>query len=261
MQSKKIIYDSHELFTEIPELINRPTVKKIWLEIEKSIVPKLKNCHTVSDSIANFYFNKYNTNFLTIRNLPIAKNIILGNFPFDTNGQKIILYQGAVNKGRGIELMLESMKYLKNYIFVIIGTGDVFEDVKLQASKLISQKKAYFFGKLPPLEMQKLTPLADIGISFEEDLGLNYRYALPNKIFDYLHAGVPVLVSNLPEMHKIVNEYKFGETIKNRNPQVIAKQIEAFSFKKNSTEIINAKNKLNWRSEEEKLISLYQNAK
>ncbi|WKD84931.1 hypothetical protein KCTC32516_00268 [Polaribacter huanghezhanensis] len=261
LQSKIIIYDSHELFTEIPELVHRPRVKKIWESIEQKIIPNLKNCYTVSDSIADYYQNKYNTHFETIRNVPKTKKSTTGIFPFDTRGKTIILYQGAVNIGRGLELMLDTMKHLEKHIFVVIGSGDIFEKVKTKASQLITNNKVYFLGKLTPPEINALTPLANIGISLEEDLGLNYRYALPNKLFDYLHAEVPVLVSNLPEMKKIIDEYKFGEIVENRNSKLLAKQIEKFSLKKHSAEIKSAKKVLNWENEEKKLISIYQNVK
>jgi len=259
IQSKKIIYDSHELFTEIPELVHRPRVKHIWTKLENYILPKLKNCYTVSQSIADYYTNKYNTSFLTIRNLPTVKNRILGVFPFPTNGKKIILYQGAINIGRGLERMIETMNHLDNHIFVIIGTGDIIENLKKKNVKLITDKKIYFLGKLLPSEMQKLTPLADVGISLEEDLGLNYRYALPNKIFDYLHAEIPVLVSDLPEMKNIIDTYQFGETVINRAPEHLANQIENLLKKDFSSAIKAAKPKLTWQIEKEKLVDLLNN--
>lgn len=261
LQSKVLIYDSHELFTEIPELVDRPKIKNIWTGIEKRILPNLKNCYTVSNAIAAYYTNKYNTPFKTIRNLPRTKTIISGTFPFATSEKKIILYQGAINMGRGLELMINTMKHLENHLLVLIGSGDILEDLKQQSLELVKANKVYFLGKLSPVKMQKLTPLADIGISLEEDLGLNYRYALPNKIFDYLHAEIPVLVSNLPEMKKIIDRYKFGEIVRNRDPKLLAKQIQNFSLKKHSEEIINAKKSLNWEHEEQKLISIFKNAK
>ena len=122
----KLVYDSHELFTEVPELINRPFVKNFWLTIEKNILPKIKNCYTVSESISEYYNFKYNTNFKVIRNFPFTINTISnGAFPFKTKNQKIIIYQGAINKGRGLELIINAMQYLENTIFVIIGNGDI----------------------------------------------------------------------------------------------------------------------------------------
>ena len=260
LQSKIIIYDSHELFTEIPELIHRPRIKRIWESLEKRILPKLKNCYTVCDSIATYYKEKYNTSFQVIRNLPKTKNSIPGILPFTTD-KKIILYQGAINIGRGLELMIETMEYLEDYVFVIIGSGDIINELKETAKKSVERNKVHFSGKLTPTEMDKLTPLADIGISLEEDLGLNYRFALPNKLFDYLHAEIPVLISNLPEMKKIIDIYKFGEVVYDRDPKSLAKQIQQFPLKKHSEEILEAKKSLNWKHEEEKLISIYQNAK
>ncbi len=261
LQSKVLIYDSHELFTEIPELVDRPQIKNIWTSIEKRILPNLKNCYTVSDSIAAYYTNRYGVTFETIRNLPSTKTSIPGTFPFSTNEKKIILYQGATNIGRGLELIIDTMQHLENHLLVIIGAGDILDDLKQQSLELDMANKVYFLGKLSPLELQRLTPLADIGISLEEDLGLNYRYALPNKMFDYLHAEIPVLVSNLPEMKKIIDTYNFGEVVINRKPTSLAKQIQNFSFKKHSKELINAKKILNWEFEEQKLISIYKNAK
>lgn len=261
LQSKVLIYDSHELFTEIPELVDRPKIKSIWTGIEKRILPKLKNCYTVSNSIAAYYTNKYSTPFETIRNLPRTKTVISGAFPFSTSEKKIILYQGAINMGRGLELILDTMKHLENHLLVLIGSGDILENLKQQSLELVKANKVYFLEKRSPLELQQLTPLADIGISLEEDLGLNYRYALPNKVFDYLHAEIPVLVSNLPEMKKIIDTHKFGEVVVNRDPKLLAKQIQNFHLKKHSEEIINAKKILNWEHEERKLISIYKNAK
>ncbi len=261
LQSKVLIYDSHELFTEIPELVDRPKIKNIWTGIEKRILPNLKNCYTVSNSIAEYYTNKYSISFETIRNVPRTKSITSGIFPFSTNEKKIIIYQGSVNIGRGLELIIDTMQYLENYLLVIIGAGDILKDLKQQSLELDTTNKVYFLGKLSPLELQQLTPLADIGISLEEDLGLNYRFALPNKIFDYLHAEIPVLVSNLPEMKKIIDTHKFGEVVIIRDPKLLAKQIQDFSLKKHSEEIINAKKILNWEHEETTLISIYKNAK
>jgi glycosyltransferase involved in cell wall biosynthesis len=259
LQSKKIIYDSHELFTEIPELVHRPHVKNIWAKLERHILPKLNNCYTVSNSIADYYTNKYNTSFSTIRNLPTVKNTVPGVFPFPTNGKKVILYQGTINIGRGLELMIETMNHLDNHIFVIIGTGDIIEDLKKKNIELITDNTIYFLGKLLPSEMQKLTPLADVGISLEEDLGLNYRYALPNKIFDYLHAEIPVLVSDLPEMKNIIDTYQFGEIATNRDPKLLARQIENLLKNDFSSAIKAAKQKLTWENEKEKLIDLFNN--
>lgn len=258
IQYKKLVYDSHELFTEIPELIHRPFVRKCWLNIEKWILPKLKNTYTVSNSIAQYYNKKYDTNFKVIRNLPLQKKVTPSKFPFVLENKKILLYQGATNIGRGLELMIDSMAYLKNHVFIIIGTGDIFTELQQKTKQLDLNGSVKFLGKLEPKELQKLTPLADLGISLEENLGLSYRYSLPNKIFDYIQAEVPVLVSNLPEMKKVVVEYAIGEIVIDRNPQAVARQIQKFIEKDFTKGIQKAKHELIWEHEKKKLITLFK---
>jgi glycosyltransferase involved in cell wall biosynthesis len=260
IQNKKIVYDSHELFPEIPEIAHRPFVKKCWTTLEKWILPQLKNNYTVCDSIANFYNNKYKTNFETIINLPNKKNSKLSEFPFNVTNKKIIIYQGAVNIGRGLELMIKAMKHLNNSLFIIIGDGDILSNLKKEVTKEKLNDKIYFLGKVSPEKLHTLTPLANLGLSIEEDLGLNYRFALPNKIFDYLQAEVPILVSDLPEMRQVVSDYKVGEIIKNRNPKDIANQIENILEKDFSSKIQIAKSELIWENQEEKLLSIFKNA-
>ena len=261
LQNKKIVFDSHELFPEIPELVHRPKVKKVWLALEKHILPKLKNNYTVCNSIAEFYKNKYHSNFRTIKNLPFKKEVKKGAFSFDTKGEKIILYQGALNVGRGIELMIETMHFLENYLLVLIGDGDIHQTLK---DKVISEalgNKVFFLGKISPKKLHKLTPLADLGLSLEEDLGLNYRFALPNKIFDYIQGEVPILVSNLPEMSEVISAYQVGEIVKNRTPEKLAKQIKEVLEKEYTKELKLAKTALIWEQQEEKLIAIFNNLK
>ena len=254
--NKKILYDSHELFTEVPELINRPRVQKVWLKIEKNILPKLKNCYTVCQSIADYYNDKYNTDFKVIRNLPEKSKIEVTKFPFDVENKKIILYQGSLNIGRGLELMIDTMQYLENSIFVIVGDGDITNQLKQQVVDLKMEDKVKFLGKLTPKELKSITPQANLGISIEEDLGLNYRFVLPNKIFDYIQAEIPILVSDLPEMRQIVDNHKVGEIIIDRNPIELANQIKEILKKNYSVNLQSAKKVLIWSQEKEKLKAI-----
>ncbi|OAD42942.1 glycosyltransferase [Polaribacter atrinae] len=261
LQGKKIVYDSHELFPEIPELVHKPFVKKCWSNLEAWILPKLKNTYTVCNSIAAFYHNKYKTDFKTIINLPKEKEIQLGKFPFHSKDQKIILYQGAVNLGRGLELMIDTMPFLENTLLVIIGDGDLFNNLKQQVKNNNLTHKIHFLGKISPKQLHKLTPLANLGISVEEDLGLNYRFALPNKIFDYIQAEVPILVSDLPEMKQIAIDYKVGEVVTNRSPKKLATQIKSILEKDFSTALKKAKQELVWEKQERKLLAIFNNLK
>ena len=251
----KLVYDSHELFTEVPELINRPFVQNFWLTIEKNILPNIKNCYTVSKSISLYYNLEYNTNFKVIRNLPFAINkTSTSTFTFENNNKKIIIYQGAVNKARGLELIITTMQYIENTILVIIGSGDIEIKLLQQIRVLDLDEKVKLISKITPKELQELTPLADLGISIEENFGLNYKFALPNKLFDYIQAKVPVLISDLLEMKNIVQKYGVGEIVKDRNPEKLAIQITAILQKNNdyySSNLENASQELTWENESE----------
>jgi len=256
IQKKKLIFDSHELFSEIPELENRKRVKNFWLAIEKKIIPKLKNIITVSDSIKEHYQSLYGVNVSVVRNIPENKKVIQTPFDFDTHGKKIILYQGSVNVGRGLELMIDTMHLLEDYILVIIGDGDISTKLIEKVNTLDLKNCVKFLGRINPDELKNLTPNTTVGMSLEEDLGLNYRYALPNKLFDYIHAEVPMVVSNLPEMKAIIKKYAIGEVLIDRTPISLASTIKTMAAKNYKKELIQAKKQLNWTLEKEKLISI-----
>ncbi|MGY0407186.1 MAG: glycosyltransferase [Polaribacter sp.] len=261
LQKKKLVFDSHELFSEIPELVHRPKIKNFWLTLEKWIVPKLKNNYTVCNSISKHYKTEYNVGFNVILNVPTSKKKEKGQFRFKVNNRKIILYQGAINVGRGLELMIETMQYLPNHTLVIIGTGDIFKQLKKEVIHKKLEDKIFFLGKVTPKKLYKMTPLADLGISLEEDLGLNYKFALPNKIFDYIQAEVPILVSDLSEMKNIVLKHKVGEIVLERTPKKLANQIIKFLEKDFSKALKKAKTTLIWENQEEKLLEIFKNCR
>lgn len=256
LQGKELIFDSHELFSEIPELENRKLVKSFWLGIERRILPKLKKVMTVSNSIKKHYEDLYSIKVSVVRNLPTTKNVQTKKFSFSTKGKKVLLYQGSVNVGRGLELMIDAVQLLENYILVIIGTGDIIDDLEQKVLSEGLENKVKFTGKILPKDLKYLTPNASIGLSLEEDLGLNYRYSLPNKIFDYIQAEVPVIVSNLPDMKQLVTQSKVGEILEERTAEALAKLIEEVAQNDYSLALQQAKETLNWSHEKVHLEEL-----
>lgn len=228
LRGKKLIIDLHELFTEVPEVVNRPKVQQFWAKIESYFIPKHHRIITVCKSIADYYEEKYETKVAVVRNIPMKKKLYQEGDKSDQ--QMVLLYQGAINLGRGIETMVEMMTYLPNhYILWIIGSGDLSKAIEDQISTLQLQNRIKLFGRKEPSELKKITPQAHLGLSLEENLGLNYYYALPNKLFDYLHADVPMLVSAFPEMSAIVNQYNVGYTRKSTSAKGLALEIEAIA--------------------------------
>lgn len=254
-----LVYDSHEYFTEVPELMNRPGVKRCWEKIESLILPRIINAFTVSDSIAEAYKRKYNIAFEVIRNVPEYVQNIIPEVIYDEN---IILYQGALNVGRGLEKLIEAMYFVENATLQIIGDGDITNELKELVVKKKLNHKVVFIGKVSFENLRDYSRKATIGVSLEEDMGLNYRFALPNKLFDYIHAGLPVLVSPLPEMKKMVEQYNIGIVLSKHTETEIASALnQMLSHKKELNQWkANAKaaaQNLCWQKEEIKLKTIF----
>jgi glycosyltransferase involved in cell wall biosynthesis len=257
MTSSKLIYDSHEYFTEVPELIARPKIKSFWIKLERSIFPQLKNVITVNQKLADIYSSTYKVPVSVIKNVPkCADKKVFDPIVTLSKDQKMILYQGSLNTGRGLELMIDAMKYLKNHLLVLAGDGDILDQLQLRVIEHQLKDRVIFLGKLLPEQLVNVTRQADIGLSLEEDLGLNYRYCLPNKVFDYVCAGIPVLVSDLPLLRELLSAYKIGECLTERNPENLAAMIEHIIRNKSDFqgELISASGQLNWENEKKVLI-------
>lgn len=254
-KKRVLVYDSHEYFTEVPELQKRPLVKSIWEKLENWMLPHIKYVYTVSDSIANVYNKKYFPHFRVIRNLPYYQN------NESVERENFIIYQGALNMGRGLEELIAAMPKI-NANLKIVGSGDIEEQLKKLTNQLQLENKVQFLGRKSPEDLKAITKKAVLGVSLELTLGLNYTYALPNKLFDYIQARVPVLVSNLAEMKKIVNQYQVGRVLNQHNSDKIAEQINEMLVSDFYQDWVNncdmAAKDLNWENERKKLISLFQ---
>jgi glycosyltransferase involved in cell wall biosynthesis len=231
LKKNTLVYDTHELFCEVPELQNRPFKKSVWKAIERRIFPKLTTVFTVNDSIASIYKDEYKVDIKVVRNVPVLNH---QTSPVKRTKKdlgipehkKIILLQGAgINVNRGAEEAVQAMQYLDDAILLIIGGGDVIDLLKRLTRELSLDSKVMFIGKVPFQELSAYTQHADLGLTLDKSTNLNYKFSLPNKLFDYIHAGVPVLSSNLPEIKKIIDTYNIGACIEGHDPQEIAKKI------------------------------------
>lgn len=228
-----LVYDSHEYYTEVPELQDNPTKKKIWLGVEQFIFPKLKKVFSVNESIASIYEAKYQVKVNVLRNVP-RKSILHFdtktrlrkelNLPLD---KKIIIMQGSgINVSRGGEEAVEAMQFVENTLLYIIGAGDALPLLQQMVLDLKLQEKVIFIAKLPYRELLNYTACADAGLTLDKDNNLNYRYSLPNKLFDYFACGLPVIASKLVEIEKIYVQFPFGVLVPEVTAQSVARAIQ-----------------------------------
>ncbi len=265
LKKKALVYDTHEYFTETAELYNRPFVKGIWQRIEKLIFPKLKYIYTVNQSIAALYKQKYNTNLLVVRNVPFLKipsyTKMVFNLPAN---KKILLMQGSgLNQNRGLEELVTAVTLLPDeFILVIAGGGLIIEQLKTLAAQNNISKRVLFTGILPPQELQQLTPQAFCGFSLDKPLNLNQQASLPNKLFDYIAAGIPVITTNIKEVAAIVEQFSIGVVIKEAQPHSIAAAVMQMAqnkqqyedYKKNT---LIAYQQLNWNTERKIIETMF----
>ena len=225
----KIIYDTHELFTEVSELIDRPIKRKIWLKIEESIFPKLDTIITVNDSIAEVYYNKYKVPVHVVRNIPPKYEMQNANdreaMGIRENEFLLIIQGSGLNKDRGIEEVILAMKHCQDCRLLIVGDGDIIPDAKHLVKENQLSESVQFFSRRPYLELMKITEMADLGLLMDKAVNTNHELALPNKLFDYMHANTPVLSNQLKEIEKFIRFNNIGVVINEVNPMGIAKAI------------------------------------
>jgi len=261
-----IVHDCHEYFRGVPELNGRPGASGAWKWIEDRIFPKLHSVYAVNDSIAEIYHKEYGNKIRVIRNVPVRREKIIAKNKSDLGIPaefKIILYQGAVNVDRGLDEAIQAMKFVtQKACLLIIGTGDVIDKLKYLAIKEKVTEKVIFTGAIPFEDLYEYTRMADIGLSIEKDVSLNYHFCLPNKFLDYIQARIPVLVSPLPEMQAIVDKYRIGEFIESHDPQYLARKFESMlssgKMPVYSENLEIAAAELCWEKEEQHLKNIYQ---
>ena len=262
----KMIFDSHEYYTETPELVNRPKVQRVWKRIEGFVVPKLDEMITVCDSIADLFREKYGVKCHVIRNIPPRKalppkgdKVALG---LPTDKHLLILQGSGINIQRGAEELVQAMSFLDDCFLMIIGGGDVLPILKQMVEDLNITDRVRFFPRMPYQQMMAYTQLAELGFCLDKDTNLNYRFSLPNKLFDFIQAGVPIVASHLTEIEKIITKYDIGLFIPDHDPKSIAETIreglenvERRSVWKKG--LVKAAEELCWENESKALMEIY----
>jgi glycosyltransferase involved in cell wall biosynthesis len=260
-RQKKIVYDAHEYFTEVPEVVHRPLTKRIWELVAQWTIPNIKHCYTVGEGLARLLSERYGVDFVVIRNCP--KSITPPHHKAAIENS-VLLYQGALNMGRGIEALIASMQYVEDAILWLAGEGDLSEALRDLTKKMNVTNKVKFLGRISPEELKDLTNKATIGLNLLENRGLSYYYSLANKTFDYVQAGVPSINMAFPEYQRLNEVYEVSLLIPDLEIKTILVALKTLLHdKKKYAQLQNnckkAAQEWNWEEEAKKLLDFYRN--
>ena len=257
IKGTKRVYDAHELFCEMKEIVTRPGIYKAWKRIERFTVPKFKWGYTVNSLIRDEFKKMYGREYEVIRSVPVLKPLTIPE-----KNEKYILYQGAVNEGRSFETLIPAFKNI-NARLLIAGDGNFMEQVIQLVKENNLEQKVIFLGKLTPGKLAELTMQAWIGITFFENKGLSNYYSLANRFFDYIHAGIPQLCVDYPAYTELNNQYNIAVLVKDLSSESIAMHLNKLLEDENlyaelQKNCMKAREKLNWQEEEKTILNYYR---
>lgn len=261
IRRKKLVYDAHEYFCEVPELKQSKLKKTIWHWVTKVGVNRAWRCITVGETLALELEKRYGKIFLVVRNTPVLQTIApTTELPFEWPTRPVIIYQGALNAGRELELLIEAMKDLPECHCILVGEGDLSKALRTQAAGM---KNVLFAGLLSPETLRNLTPKCFAGYNLLDAQGsLSYYFSLSNKYFDYIHAGIPSISSELPEYINLNSQYKCGVCLPNEKSILIdliknwLSHPELYQKFRENTNI--ARLDCQWKTDEAVLLDLFK---
>jgi len=228
-----VVYDSHEFFTEAAGLTGKPFKRWVWLMIEKYTVPRIGRMLTVNQSIAEKFRGRYSVDVGVLRNMPVLSDVpkIKPREPFAEYtipiDKPILLLQGAfMDRDRGTSDAVEALAVLKDVTLVLVGAGIEWEESLARIDDARWKGRLFCIPRLPYLKLRELTAAADVGLSLDKALHENYQLSLPNKVFDFIHVGLPIVASPMVEVKRVVEDYNVGVVISEVTSDEIASAVE-----------------------------------
>ena len=257
----KLVQDSHEYMAEVPEVAGRPLTKKIWNLVASLFLPGCDLRYTVSQSLVEEFRKEYGLGFELIRNMALLRD---SGFPEDLPAGipkgDYLCFLGAVNRGRGLEELISVLETRKE-VLVVLGEGDVLEEVKDMVRKKGMESRIIFCGRVDPATAVSVLKNARAGINLLRDEGLSYRYSLANKFFDYVHAGIPQICIDFPEYTALMSQHQVGIAC-SLTRESIAGALDEMESESRRAEYVSETGKArlewNWQKESRKLIELYR---
>jgi len=254
---KKLVFDSHEYFTEVPEVVDRPLTKHIWECVGSIAVSGADLAYTVGPTLAEIFTKKYGLKFYSILNVPALVRTETIEKPIG----KVIFYQGALNIGRGLESLILAMRLVNGELW-IAGEGDLSMALREMVKREKLDAKIKFLGFILPKDLPAYTQQARVACNLLEPMGLSYYYSLANKYFDYMHAGVPQICANFPEYKAINSEFEVAVLVSCIEEEIVLalnnllEDSDLYERLQNNCSL--ASQVYNLQNESQKLVQLYQ---
>jgi len=257
LKGKKRVFDAHEYFEEVPEVVGRKSVQWVWRLVARIYVKRFHACYTVSQSLAEIFEQHYLKHFEVVRNVPHLVS------ERNTAERKYLLYQGALNEGRGLEALIAAMHHI-DMPLKIAGEGDLSVQLRESVKSEKLENKIEFLGFVKPENLTELTKHAFAGLNLLENRGKSYYYSLANKFFDYIQHEVPVITMNFPEYQNINSQFETCILLNELSADNIAASVKKLQndnalYLKLQENCSRAKKVFNWETESKKLIRIYQN--
>ena len=247
------IYDAHEYFSQMEEIVTRPVIHKLWQVVERFVMKRAKHAYTISDGYANLFQERYGARFDVIRNVPRMQELT-----GQSSDQGSLIYQGAFNEGRGLEIAIQCLNESDWLKLDAYGEGPLLENLKEQAGD-----KVLFKGAVEPNQLKTLTPKYWCGLTLFSATGLHHKHSLANRFFDYIHAEIPQVAMNYPEYNRYNNQFEVAVLINNLNQEELRRALETLRddaelYNRLKQNVRKAKRALNWQNESKNLSHFYK---
>jgi len=229
-----LIYDSREIYSKLGSLTTKPLRQFLISSIEKKYIQTCDLVYTSGKLDTEYLYSNFssNSNFTELYNFPPFREYKKSRIISDRFGlpesARILLYQGVLHKGRGLEESISAMPFLpSDYVLCIIGEGPEYRHYQELVKSLKLEQRVFFTGYLDYNDLHEYTCSANLGLCLFQPISMSYEMALPNKLFEYAMAGLPVLATNLASLSEVINKFNIGVTIDSfPQSKLLAKEIE-----------------------------------
>lgn len=265
LSSAKIIYDAHEISSSREGYLS---FRRLVGAVEGALMPRVNGCITTTDARAKFFARAYG----------IARPLVLQNRPREQRPQvserirheldlsepwPIVLYQGGVQQGRGLERLVRVAAFVPEAYFVFIGGGRLDSRLRAIASELGLEERVRFIPTVALAELPSYTASADVGVQPIENTCLNHFTTDSNKLFEYVQAGLPVVASDLPEIRRVVRTHELGLLVRPGDTESLAAALRSLvndvvKRQFHADRSRHASAVLNWEAQEADLLELYR---